>query len=135
LRSLVRSLGVEKSVTIEYIAPDDRERMAGSLSRAAVVAALSEYEAHPVAVAEALALGIPIVGLDAAGIGDLVKDGLVKGVPRNASPATIARALVAVLESEHVRSPVGLPTWDMAAAELAYVYTGGVQAALRARRP
>jgi glycosyltransferase involved in cell wall biosynthesis len=134
LRSLVRTLGLEKSVTIEYIAPDDRERMAQALSRAAVVAALSEYEAHPVAVAEALALGIPTVGLDATGVGDLVKDGLVKGVPRDASPATIARTLVAALESEDVRSSVRLPTWDTAAADLAHVYTGVAQAAPRARR-
>ena len=46
------------------------------------MAALSEYEAHPVAVMEALALGVPAVGLDTAGIGDLVQDGLVRGVPR-----------------------------------------------------
>ena len=53
-----------------------------TLGRAAAVAALSEYEAHPVAVMEALTLGIPTVGLDTTGIGDLVEDGLVRGVPR-----------------------------------------------------
>ena len=38
--------------------------MAESLCQASVFAALSEYEAHPVAVMEALTLGIPTVGLD-----------------------------------------------------------------------
>jgi glycosyltransferase involved in cell wall biosynthesis len=122
LRSLADTLGLEESVTIEYIAPDDRERMAQALGQAAVVAAMSEYEAHPVAVAEALALGIPTVGLDTAGIADLVEDGLVRGVPREASPATVAQALVAALNGDHGCGSVRLPTWDTAAADLARVY-------------
>jgi glycosyltransferase involved in cell wall biosynthesis len=122
LRSLIKTLGLEKSVAIECIAPGDRQAMAESLSRAAVVAALSEYEAHPVAVMEALTLGIPTVGLDTAGIGDLVEDGLVKGVPRDASPTAIARILVAALAGGRANSSVRLPTWDMAASDLACVY-------------
>jgi glycosyltransferase involved in cell wall biosynthesis len=135
LRSLADSLGLGTAVTIEYIAPGDRERMAQALGRAAVVAALSEYEAHPVAVAEALALGIPTVGLDAAGIGDLVQDGLVSGVPRDASPAIVARALVTALNGEQASRSVRLPTWDTAAAGLARVYTDVARAAPRSPRP
>jgi glycosyltransferase involved in cell wall biosynthesis len=129
LRSLINTLGLEKSVKIEYIAPEDRERMAESLSQTAVVTALSEYEAHPVAIIEALTLGIPTVGLDTAGIGDLVLDGLVRGVPKNASPAMIARVLIAVLEGQHVSSSAKLPTWDGAAVDLAHVYMDAVEAA------
>lgn len=122
LRALVRTLGLEKSVTIECIPPDDRERMAESLSSAAVVVALSDYEAHPVSVVEALALGIPAVGLNATGIGDLVEDGLVTGVPKDASPSTIACTLVAVLDGRRTSGAVRLPTWDTAAAKLAHLY-------------
>jgi glycosyltransferase involved in cell wall biosynthesis len=129
LRSLINTLGLEKSVTIEYIAPDDRERMAVSLSQAAVVTALSEYEAHPVAIMEALTLGIPTVGLDTAGIGDLVEDGLVKGVPGDASPTMIARVLIAALEDQRVSSSARLPTWDSAAVDLAHIYMDAVEAA------
>ena len=135
LRSLADTLGLGTSVTIEYIPPDDRERMAQALGRAAVMAALSEYEAHPVAVAEALALGTPTVGLDTAGIGDLVEDGLVRGVPRDASPATVARALIAALNGERVRGSVRLPTWDTAAADLARVYMDVAGAAPMLPRP
>lgn len=137
LRSLVNTLGLEKSVTIEYIAPDDRGRMADSLGRAAVVAALSEYEAHPVAVMEALTLGIPTVGLVTAGIGDLVEDGLVRAVPKDASPAAIARTLVAALEGvaagegRRASGSPRLPTWDAAAANLADVYMEALGAAPR----
>jgi glycosyltransferase involved in cell wall biosynthesis len=115
LRSLVNTLGLEKSVTIEGIAPGDRQAMAESLGRAAVVAALSEYEAHPVAVMEALTLGIPTVGFNTAGIGDLVEDGLVEGVPTDASPAAIARILVAALEGRCARgSACPRGTWRQA---------------------
>ena len=134
LRSLIHSLGLEKSVTIEYISPDNRERMASSLGRAAVVAALSEYEAHPVAVMEALTLGIPTVGLDTAGIGDLVEEGLVRGVPKDASPTTIAWTLVSALEGQRVSGPARLPTWDIAAADLAHVYLDAVGAVPRPLR-
>jgi glycosyltransferase involved in cell wall biosynthesis len=126
LRSLINALGLESTVTIEHIVPGDRQRMAESLGRAAVVTVLSEYEAHPVAVAEALALGIPAVGLDATGISDLIQDGLVWGVPKDASPAMIAGALVSVLRSNRTNSPARLPTWDAAAIELAHIYMDAV---------
>jgi glycosyltransferase involved in cell wall biosynthesis len=128
LRSLVSTLGLDTCVTIESIAPDDREGMAGALGAAAVVAALSEYEAHPVAVMEALALGVPVVGLDTAGIGDLVQDGLVRGVPTDASPAAIAQILVASLRGRLVRGGAVLPSWDSAAASLADVYLDAARA-------
>ena len=102
--------------------------MARTLSRAAVVAAMSEYEAHPVAVMEALALGIPTMGLDIAGIGDLVQDGLVTGVPRHASPAMTARVLVEMLQSTQTSDTPDLPTWDTAASDLGQIYLDVVKA-------
>ncbi len=134
LRSLIKALGLETSVTIECIAPYDRERMAQTLGGAAVVASLSEYEAHPVAIMEALTLGIPTVGLDTAGIGDLVEDGLVRGVPTDASPAMIAQILIAALEDQHVSGSAMLPTWDSAAAHLAQIYIDVVSAASTSHR-
>jgi glycosyltransferase involved in cell wall biosynthesis len=128
LRVLIGILGLEKSVTIECIAPDDRARMAESLGAAAVFAALSEYEAHPVAVMEALMLGIPIVGLDTAGIGELVEDGLIRGVPKDASPTTVAQTLITALKDRPASGSATLPTWDSAAADLAHIYKDAVRA-------
>jgi glycosyltransferase involved in cell wall biosynthesis len=54
---------------------DELQALAEALVQALVFAALSEYEAHPVAVIEALTLGVATVGLCSAGIGDLVQDG------------------------------------------------------------
>jgi glycosyltransferase involved in cell wall biosynthesis len=129
LRSLIRTLGLEESVTIEYIAPDDRQRMATSLGAAAVATALSEYESNPVAVMEALALGVPTIGLDTAGMGDLVEDGLARGVTKDASPTAIAQALIDVLRHQSTNDLPALPTWDAIAADLVDVYLNSVKAA------
>lgn len=133
LRASIGSLGVEQSAEIQYIAPDNRSRVAEALCEAEVFAALSEYEAHPVAVMEALTLGIPTVGLDTTGLADLVSDGLVTGIPKDASPATVAQVLVVALAGSRRSAPGTLPTWDAAAADLARVYTD--VAAARARTP
>lgn len=122
LRKLIATLGLEKSVTIECIAPGDRERMAMSLGAAAAFAALSEYEAHPVAVMEALTLGLPVVGLNTAGVGDLIDEGLVTGVSKDASPAAIALALAPALKNHAARRPAALASWDSAAADVARIY-------------
>jgi glycosyltransferase involved in cell wall biosynthesis len=131
LRARVRALGLERSVSIDYIAPGDRGAMAAALGEAAVFAALSDYEAHPVAVMEALTLGVPVVGLRTAGLSDLAEDGLVRGVPADAPAADIAASLVAMLRGDRAGSdeagapaglPVELPTWDDTAEELAALY-------------
>jgi glycosyltransferase involved in cell wall biosynthesis len=121
LRALVKALELENSVTIDCIGPGDRERMADSLGRAALVASMSDYESHPVAIMEALALGVPAVGLDTAGLADLVEEGLIEGVPKEASPEAIAQILLTVLGGRRVKA-TALPTWDAAAASLAQIY-------------
>lgn len=123
----MKALQLESVVTIDCIPPGDRERMAQSLAQAAVVAAMSDYESHPVAVMEAVALGIPTVGLDTAGVGDLVRAGLVRGVPKQASPRMIAEVLVSALRGQRTVGPAGLPTWDTAAEEVARVYMEAVR--------
>ena len=129
LRSLIEDLHLEDSVTIESVAPSNRQRMAELLGEASVVAALSEYEGHPVAVMEALTLGIPTVGLNTAGIGDLVEDGLVEGVPKDASAPAIAQALIATLgRGGRVSATANLATWDTAAENLACLYTDVIAA-------
>ena len=80
LRALTERLELTDHVTFRHLLPHERSEMAGILSRSAVMAAMSSYEAHPVAVMEGVALGLPVVGFDVAGTGDLVEDGWVTGV-------------------------------------------------------
>ena len=124
LTALATRLDVADHVQIYQVAPRDRGAMAKELASAQVLSAMSDYEAHPVAVMEALTLGVPVVGVDAAGIGDLVEEGLVTGVAADASAETIAAALArAMAEGPRVRDDaVDLPTWENCADQLADVY-------------
>jgi glycosyltransferase involved in cell wall biosynthesis len=127
LHELAKRVGVSHAVEIRHLPPADRGAMARELAMAQVMAALSSYEAHPVGVMEAVASGLPVVGFDVAGIGDLVEDGLVSGIPATSGPTEVAAALVAVLDSSDPAVPrvapdVQLPTWEGCADALAAVY-------------
>jgi glycosyltransferase involved in cell wall biosynthesis len=127
LRQLARRLGVGDRVTIREVKPSDRVAMAKALAESSVVAALSDYEAHPVAVMEALSVGRPVVGYDVAGIGDLVAEGWVRGVTPGASAATVASRLVEAMSSPPLVDPAALPTWDSCAEQLAQAYWASVR--------
>jgi glycosyltransferase involved in cell wall biosynthesis len=122
LRDLARHLGVSDLVSIKHVPPDDRQGMATMLAEASVVAALSDYEAHPVAVMEALCVARPVVGCDVAGIGELAAAGWVRGVPYGAPAAVVARALVTAMSSPAPVDHAELPSWDSCADQLAQVY-------------
>src|SRR5215470_1837513 len=122
LSRLARYLGVSARVTIKHVAPADRQGMATALAESSVVAALSDYEAHPVAVMEALCVGRPVVGYDIAGIGELVAEGWVRGVPRGAPAAAVAQELVKAMSSPSLVDQAQLPSWDSCADQLAHIY-------------
>jgi glycosyltransferase involved in cell wall biosynthesis len=122
LRSLTARLGVSDRVTIGHVEPADRQGMAVALAEASVVAAFSDYEAHPVAVMEALGIGRPVVGYATAGIGELVEEGLVHGVKPGASAPDAAADLVRAMTQQDARTLPEMPTWDTTAQELAAVY-------------
>ena len=126
LRTLARQLGVLDRVTITQVPPTDRLAMATALAGSSVVAALSDYEANPLAVMEALSVGRPVVGLDTAGISELVAEGLVHGVTPGAPAVSVARSLVQAMSGPSQADPVGLPTWDSCAEQLAQVYLASV---------
>lgn len=137
LHELAARLGVTDAVTIAHLPPAERSRMAEILASSSLLVALSTYEAHPVGVMEALALGLPVLGCDVAGIGDLVEDGLVRGIDVDADRVQIAAAIVEELrrtESAPHAVPAGfeLPTWEGAADGLAQVYR---EVADRSARP
>jgi glycosyltransferase involved in cell wall biosynthesis len=132
LRTLAERLGVADRVEITSIPPADRTAMSRALAEASVIAAMSEYEAHPVGVMEALSIGRPVVGFDVAGIGELVAEGWVHGVSPKDSPAGIAREIVAAMGTSASVDPATLPTWDTCAAQLGEVYA---EMSERIRRP
>lgn len=122
LRDTARRLSVGRALTIEFVPAADRDRMARCLAEASVFAQLSDYEAHPVAVMEALAAGVPVIGTDTAGIGDLVEEGLVTGLRRGAGSEVVAEALLGAMSGPRPAPRTDLPTWDGAAERLAGLY-------------
>ena len=122
LYELARHLGVSDRVSIRYVAPADRQSMATRLAESSVVAALSDYEAHPVAVMEALCAGRPVVGCDSGGLGELVAAGWVHGVPPGAPAAAVAKELIKAMSSPSLVDRAQLPSWDSCVDQLAHVY-------------
>lgn len=122
LHALAHRLGVAERVTIGPIPPDDRQAMAALLGRAALVTLLSDYETHPIAALEALALGRPVLVAHSSGMAELAEQGLARSVPLDAKPAHIAAAMLEQLRQPLIPPPLALPTWDDCAAGLLALY-------------
>jgi glycosyltransferase involved in cell wall biosynthesis len=122
LRSSAQRHRVADRVTIRHLPPAEREAMATAMAEASVIAAMSEYEAHPVAVMEALSVGRPVVGYDTAGIGELVAEKLVRGVDPGAPSSWVAQQLLKAMSAPAPAAIPELPTWDASAEKLRQLY-------------
>ena len=126
LRQLAREFGVAERVEIRAIPSADRSVMAATLASAALVTLLSDYEAHPIAVMEALALGRPVLVADTSGLSELAEDGLVTAIDPQSTPRQVAAAVLDQLAHPLVPDNVVLPSWDDCVASLLEVYDGAV---------
>jgi glycosyltransferase involved in cell wall biosynthesis len=123
LRDLAKKKGVAGSVEIRAIPASDRQEVARTLAQAALVALLSEYEAHPVAVMEALALRRPVLVADTSGCKELAEQGLVRAIPLRSSSDEIALAVRQQIEEPLVPPEhFVLPNWDDCAKRVETVY-------------
>ncbi|HWH13819.1 MAG TPA: glycosyltransferase family 4 protein [Miltoncostaeaceae bacterium] len=122
LRRLARGLGVEDRVEIRAIPPHERERMARELARANLVVLLSEFETHPIAALEAIALRRRLVVADAPGLRELAAQGLADAVATDAGPQAVARAMLRRMNGPEPPAPPALPSWDDCAAGLHALY-------------
>lgn len=122
LRAAIDAAGLNDAVSMGSIPATDRQAMADALGEASLAALLSDYEAHPVALMEALAVGTPVIVSRTSGLAELVDDGLAVGVAGDASPAEIADALAHELEHPRAVDPGLLPTWDDCAGQLRDLY-------------
>jgi glycosyltransferase involved in cell wall biosynthesis len=122
LRHLVADLRLDDKVVIGAIPPSQRGEMAALLSRAALVTLLSEYEAHPVAVMEALSLARPVLVTDTAGLRELAEGGLARSIPLESTSDQIADAILAELDNPLVPFNFALPTWEDCTAQIQQLY-------------
>lgn len=122
LRQLAKRLGVADSVEIRMIPPGQRQEMAETLAGASLMTLLSDYEAHPIAVMEALALKCPVLVSDTSGFRELAEEGLVRAIPQRSDAATVASAVLEGLRDPLVPEQVELPTWEACTAALISLY-------------
>ncbi|MEP6986479.1 MAG: glycosyltransferase family 4 protein [Chloroflexota bacterium] len=124
LRQLAAASGVGDRIEIGGIAAEDRQGMAALLTQASLVVLFSEYEAHPVAVMEALSLGCSVLVTDTSGLGELARKGWVKAIPLNSTSDEVAKAILHQLDEPVNPSDITLPTWDDCARSLLNTYQG-----------
>jgi glycosyltransferase involved in cell wall biosynthesis len=122
LRKQVAALGLTGRVEITSVRAGDRAAMARLLARASLVTLLSEYEAHPIAVMEALALGRPVLVAYTSGLAELADRGMVGAVPLDSRADEVARAVLEGLDRPVGAMSLRLPTWDECAADLLRLY-------------
>ena len=123
LEKLVAKFGVASVVSIASFGPTERGDLAALVRSANVVALMSEYEAHPVAVMEALSEGIDVVVAATSGLVELGRAGLVRTVELEANPSDLATELLeAASEHRWAAGPPTLPTWDDCVQSLLSIY-------------
>jgi len=122
LRTLAARLGVSRRVEIGSIPPSDRRGMAGALADAALVVLLSEYEAHPISVMEALAMGRRVVVADTSGLGEIARKGLAHAIPLKSTASDVAAAVLSQLDRTDGPPQVELPTWEQCVGRLEGLY-------------
>lgn len=122
LLALAESLGVRDRVTVEFIPPVDRALMGERMASASVMTLLSDYEAHPVAVMEALTAGTPAVVSRTSGLTELADLGWVVGVDHDAGPQATAEAIARQLDDPLLPDRSVLPTWETCVAGVADTY-------------
>lgn len=123
LHTLADRLALTPHVEIRSVAANDRQGMATLLSQAALVTLLSEYEAHPIAVMEALALQRPVLVADTSGLREIAEQGLARSISLQSTPAEIARAALQQIETSSVApARFTLPTWDDCVQKLQDIY-------------
>jgi glycosyltransferase involved in cell wall biosynthesis len=120
LSAQAQALGIADRVEISAIT--DREQYATRLAGASLAALLSEFETHPMAVLEAITLGIPTLVGDNSGLAELAEKGLARSVPLDESDLAHARAMVEMIREPPPRSDLVLPTWDECVDSLLDLY-------------
>jgi glycosyltransferase involved in cell wall biosynthesis len=122
LWELAHKLEVAHRVDIRAVPATERGRMARELSKAGLVVLLSEYETHPIAVLEALALGKSVLVAETSGLSELAQRGMAQAIPLKSKPAEVAEVVLKNLGRTAKPVKLDLPTWDDCCTGLLALY-------------
>lgn len=122
LRSRVARLGLEERVEIKGIPAGDRLGMSRLLHQGSLVVLLSDYEAYPIAVLEALSVGRKVLVTNTSGLTEFAEYPPVRAIPLSSTPEEIGAAMVEQLRAPMETAAYHLPTWDECADALEAIY-------------
>lgn len=122
LRKQAERLGIADRVEIRAIPAEDREGMARKLSTTSLVVCMSEWETHPVAMLEALAVRRPLLVADHSGLRELARRGLAQPIALHSPPEQLARAILDRLDVPPPTARPPLASWDDCAGRLRVLY-------------
>lgn len=122
LQQQVAALGLGERVEIGGIPLAERAKLAATVAGATVVTLLSDYETHPLAALEALALQRPVLVAESSGLQELAEQGLVRSIALESTPQEIAAAVMEQIRNPLIPAKVALPTWDGCATALLLLY-------------
>ena len=124
VRAQIRGLGLEDRVSL--LGDLDQSALAAQYDRADLFVLATLYEGYGMAVAEALARGLPVISTATGAIQDLVGDAGIIVSPGDLQAFTAALSSVigdpllgATMRANARRRRGRLPTWDAAAAAMA----------------
>lgn len=104
LRGLARELGVADAVHFGGAVP--YETVPGLLAACDAFVTASVSEVHPLSVIEAMAAGLPVVGIEGPGVGDTVTDG-VDGLLSSYDSAAFSAKLTRLVLDDDLRKSMG----------------------------
>lgn len=122
LKDLAAQLGIAERVDVRAVPASDRAEMARQLARAHLVVSMSDYETHPMAILEAVALRRSVLVADSPGLNEIAEDGMARAIPRGSNTAALAEAMLAQLAAPLDPPAPKLNTWDSCTDEVMALY-------------
>ncbi len=101
LQDRVNAMGIQKKVVFTGMVP--YQSLPGYLHMADAFITASITEVHPLSVIEAMAAGLPVLGIDSPGVGDIIHDG-VTGLISSNDLATFTAQMVRLVSQPELRS-------------------------------
>ena len=102
IKLLVHKKGLQENVEFLGLCTDVKALM----NTADIFCLPSDYEGMPMTLIEAMATALPIVATNIGGVPDMIRDG-VEGLLCESNPASVADALINLIEDESLRKKMG----------------------------
>jgi glycosyltransferase involved in cell wall biosynthesis len=124
LRSLAAAGVAAHNIHFVSFSPERREELGRLIARSHLVALLSEYEAHPVSVMEAVGMGRRVLVAQNSGLHELAEQGLAREVRLSCSDQQIGHSMLGLLRRSAPKMPPRLPNWQSCVDQLVSLYDG-----------